>query len=70
MNNLETIINALGWQGGTVHQVVEEIGRLKKLEADKAELVEAMMLIVKYGKTDLLPYKIAEKAIAKHREGV
>ena len=32
-SDLESIYKALGWQGGTIHQVVEEIKRLKKLEA-------------------------------------
>lgn len=27
---LHEIVTALGWQGGTIHQVVEEIKRLKK----------------------------------------
>ena len=30
---LEQICKALGWQGGTVHQVLEEITRLRKAES-------------------------------------
>lgn len=29
---LEQICKALGWQGGTIHQVLEEIARLRKAE--------------------------------------
>jgi hypothetical protein len=29
---LERICNALGWQGGTIHQVLDEIARLRKAE--------------------------------------
>ena len=27
---LQAVCGALGWQGGTIHQIVEEIGKLKK----------------------------------------
>lgn len=29
---MEEIYKALGWQGGTIHQVIDEIKRLKALE--------------------------------------
>lgn len=34
---LHEVCNALGWQGGTIHQVVEEINKLRKNNADTDE---------------------------------
>ena len=31
---LQEVYEALGWQGGTIHQVIAEIKRLKNIEAE------------------------------------
>lgn len=36
-NIFESICNILGWQGGTIHQVYDEIKRLKQKEKDLQE---------------------------------
>jgi hypothetical protein len=30
--SLEKVMDALGWKGGTIHQVIDEIKRLKRVE--------------------------------------
>lgn len=37
ISNMELIYKALGWQGGTIHQVVDEIKKLKEIEDNVAE---------------------------------
>jgi hypothetical protein len=45
MNAMEEFVmldvyKALGWQGGTIHQVIAEIKRLKNIEQSAKELIK------------------------------
>lgn len=40
VQGMEKIYEVLGWQGGTIHQIVEEIERLKKCEELVKEALE------------------------------
>lgn len=44
---LADLCTACGWQGGTIHQVIDEIIRLKKFESNYSKLVDLMTSYIK-----------------------
>ena len=47
---LKDICTILGWQGGTIHQAIKEIKRLKAIEYTTKELMNELALMANIGK--------------------
>lgn len=58
---MESIYKAMGWQGGTIHQIIAEIKRLQSVENAAIDFAEEVALADSIGQIKKCNKGIAEK---------